>query len=392
MPNIKNIKVPGSKSLMARALILASIKKGKTTIKNSLLCEDSKNLMKALKMLGVKIEQKNNSEIVVEGKGRRLKAPIKTLNIGNSGTAIRFLIPLLAVQNFTSKITGDKQMQKRPQNDIITALKKAGVKINSNNGYPPLTIYGNSKSKPRKIPINGSISSQFISGLLMASPLLGNPKIEITGRRVSSPYIEMTKDIIKNFKRTYTIETDASSASYFFALGALGFDIKVLNISRKSLQADIKLLDYLEKMGCSIKEDREGIQVIRPQKLKPLGTVNLKDLPDSAMTLATLASITSGKSILKGLSNLRFKETNRIHALKTELSKIGAKVRELDDGLEITGTLDPKSAVIETYNDHRMAMCATILKSQNPRIKILNTACVKKTYPNFWKDFKKAIS
>lgn len=375
------IKVPASKSYMARALILASIRKGKTIIKNPLFCEDSKNLIKALKELGIRIEQKNNSQIVVHGLGKRLKAPEKILNIGNSGTAIRFLIPILTAQNFTSTITGNKQMQSRPMHDIIKALPV----IDSKNGYPPLTIHGNQNFKLKIIQINGGTSSQFISGLLMAKKLLGNPKIKITGPIVSKPYVDMTKNIIKNFRTPYVIETDASSASYFFALG----NVKVLNISRHSLQADIKMLKYLKKMGYEIKEDREGIQTTAPKNLKPLGKVNLSDLPDSAMTLATIACFAKGKSTLTGLSNLRFKETNRLHALKTELSKIGAKIKELQNGLEITGTTTPKPAIIETYNDHRMAMCAGILKKRIKGIKILNPSCVKKTYPTFWKDIKK---
>ncbi len=272
----------------------------------------------------------------------------------------------------------------------IEALKKIGIKITSKNGYPPLTIYGNPKIHPKEIQIKGNVSSQFISGLLMAAPLFDNPKIKIVGNIVSKPYIEITKDIIGKFDSPYTIETDASGASYFFALGALGFNIQVLNISRKSLQADIKMLDYLEKMDCTIKEDPEGIQVVGPKELKPLGKVNLKDLPDSAMTLATLACFANGKSTLIGLGNLRFKETNRLHALKTELSKIGAKVEELKDGLSIEGTSNPKPATIETYNDHRMAMCAGVLKSRIPEIKILNPSCIKKTYPNFWQQRQEA--
>ena len=378
------IKVPGSKSYMARALVLASIRKEKTVLKNPLLCEDSRNLIKALRALGVKIEQKNDSQMIVHGLGKRFQKPRKTLNIGNSGTAIRFLIPILATQNFTSRITGNKQMQSRPMHDIIKALPV----IESPNGCPPLTIHGNPNLKLKTIEINGFISSQFISGLLMAKKLLGNPRIKIIGKTVSKPYIEMTKDIIKNFRTPYTIETDASSASYFFALGS----VKVLNISQHSLQADIKMLKYLQKMGYEIKEDHEGISCIAPKNLKPLGKVNLRDLPDSAMTLATIACFANGKSTLTGLHNLRFKETNRLHALKTELSKIGATVIELEDGLEITGTPNPKPATIETYNDHRMAMCAAILKHRINGIKILNPSCVKKTYPNFWKDYKKATS
>jgi 3-phosphoshikimate 1-carboxyvinyltransferase len=381
---IKKIKVPASKSYMARALILASLRKGKTIIKNPLFCEDSNNLINALKNLGIKFEQKNNSQITVHGLGNQLKAPQKTLNIGNSGTAIRFLIPILATQNFTSTITGNKQMQSRPMHDIIKALPG----IESRNGCPPLTIHGNPNFKPKTIQINGSISSQFISGLLMAKKLFGNPKIKITGEIVSKPYIDMTKDIIKNFHTPYTIETDASSASYFFALGS----VKVLNINQKSLQADIKMLKYLKKMRYKIIEDREGIQTVKPKRLKPLGKVNLIALPDSAMTLATLACFAEGKSILTGLHNLKFKETNRLHALKTELSKIGATVRELPNGLEIIGAKRLKPTTIETYNDHRMAMCAAILKSRIPGIKIKNPSCVKKTYPNFWNDYSLATS
>lgn len=379
------IKVPSSKSYTNRALILAALRKGKTEIINPLDCDDTKHMIRALRKLGVKVEQKSSSKIVVTSKGSPFKNP-GTISVGNAGTAMRFLTPLLAAQPFTSKITGNKRMQERPMKDLIQALP---IKIEHNNFCPPLTIHGKSLNL-KKISIPAKISSQFVSALLLSAPLLGNPKIEIKGGAVSKPYIKMTKNIIKNFGPKYTIETDASSASYFFALGALGFNVKVANLSQKSLQADIQILKYLKKMGCRIKEDSKGIQIIGPKQLKPLGTVNLEELPDSAMTLATLCCFTEGRSTLKGLSTLRHKECNRLTALATELSKTGAQVRELKNGLQLQGTKKITPATIKTYNDHRMAMCAAVLKSRIPSLKIQNPGCVSKTYPNFWNDFKKA--
>ena len=227
---------------------------------------------------------------------------------------------------------------------------------------------------------------------MLSAPLFGDPEIILTGKTVSKPYIKMTENIIENFGDTYTVETDASSASYFFALGALGFDVKVMNLTRKSLQADIQALNYMEKMGCTVIEDEEGIQVIGPEELKPLGEVDLRELPDSAMTLATLCCFIPGDNILTGLHNLRYKETDRLAALAAELSKTGARVRDTEDSFEIKGTKDLHGATIETYDDHRMAMCAAVLKSRIPNIEILDPGCVSKTYPNFWEDYEKATS
>jgi len=388
----KEIKVPASKSYTNRALLLAALRNGKTTLLNPLDCDDSRYMISALRELGTKIEQKNDTTIVIHGSGGQFKKPSKPLDVGLAGTAMRFLTPVLATQPFTSILTGNKRMQERPMKDLIEALTSLGFKIESNNYRPPLTIHGNPSIKPQKIEISSDISSQYVSALMLAAPLLGNPKIVLTGETVSKPYIKMTKDIIKNFSETYTIETDASSASYFFALGALGFDVKVLNLTRKSLQADIQALDYMEQMGCTVIEDSEGIQVIGPQELKPLGEVDLTELPDSAMTLATLCCFAPGESTLTGLHNLRYKETNRLAALTKEFSKTGARIKDTDNSLEIMGTTALHEATIETYNDHRMAMCAAILKSHIPEIEILNPECVSKTYPTFWEDFDKTIS
>lgn len=386
------INVPSSKSYMNRALILAALREGETRLLNILDCDDSRHLINALRELGVIIEQKNSTEIVVQGSGGRLTKPSKTLDIGLAGTAMRFLTPILATQPFTSTITGNKRMQERPMKDLIESLTNLGFKIDHNNYCPPLIVHGNPSIKPQEIEISSEVSSQYISAIMLASPLLGNPKIIITGQTVSEPYIEMTKSMIEDFASPYTIETDASSASYFFALGALGFDIKVLNLTRKSLQADIRALDYMEQMGCEVIEDQEGIQVIGPKELKPLGAVNLKELPDSAMTLATLCCFADGQNILRGLHNLRYKETDRLAALSKELSKTGAKVQETEDGLIIHGRTDLHGATIETYDDHRMAMCAAVLKSRIPEIEIADPQCVSKTYKNFWEDFAKATS
>ncbi|MBU1019396.1 MAG: 3-phosphoshikimate 1-carboxyvinyltransferase [Patescibacteria group bacterium] len=384
------IKVPSSKSYTNRALILAALRKGKTVIKNPLDCDDTKYMIRALKKLGITVEQKNSSQITITSNGTPFKNP-GTINIGNAGTAMRFLTPLLALQPFTSTITGNLRMQERPMKDLIIGLEGVGFRIEHKNYCPPLKIHGDPTIKPKKITVKGSTSSQYISALLLSSPLLGNPEIKITDNLVSKPYIKMTRDIIKNFDSMYTVETDASSASYFFALGALGFNVKVANLTSKSLQADIQILKYLKKMGCKVKEDSQGIQVIGPKQLKPLGTVDLKELPDSAMTLSILCCFAKGRSTLKGLSNLRFKECDRLAALQIELSKTGARVKELNDGLQIYGIEKIKPSTIATYDDHRMAMCAALLKSQEPKTKIQNPGCVSKTYPNFWNDFETSL-
>lgn len=449
-----SLSVPGSKSFTNRALLIAALAKGTSTIRNALISDDTTYMYQALQKIGVNINLEGNTfevegtdgfrELELRAQNSELSEDIKTtieLYLGNAGTAVRFLTAAMSLAPFNSIITGNERMQERPINDLVDALKQLGAKIEyldlraqnselSNSkfkiknlkfsSYIPILIQGNSlQGGTCKIP--GTHSSQYFSALMIAGIYSPSPiTIEVIGDLVSKPYIDMTIDIIENFggkvinenykkfiisneqnfcAQNYEIEADAGSASYFFGIAAATeSDISVSNAKYDSLQGEIKFVDVLEKMGCicspMIRGARGvgagGIFVHGPRNLKPLGQINLNHMPDTAMTVAVLCCLAKGKSILRGLENLRIKETDRLKALATELTKVGAKVKELDDGLEIDG--DPENlhgAEIETYDDHRMAMCFAVLGTRIPGIVIKNPDCVKKTYPDFWSDLEK---
>lgn len=409
--NSTNMKlnVPGSKSITNRALICAALARssGKraSIIKNALFSDDTTRMIESLRALGVKILRRENS---LKVSGIKLHKPAKKLFCKNAGTAVRFLTAVLATQNFESVIDGDTRMRQRPQEDLIEALRQLGANIEAKRNCVPLKIKapgkslsgGSQKSFGGKCTLAGNVSSQFLSGLLIAAPLAQKDvEINILGDLVSKPYVDLTISVLEkfgirvarngyktfrikagqNFKPcVFEVEGDASSASYFWGISALtDSEINIKNVPQDSAQADILSKDLIEKM----RGEKSEIY------LKPLGKIDCKNLPDSAMTLAVLAACAKGKTELRGLSNLREKECDRLAALTCELKKIGCNVKELKDGLVITG--DPEKlhgAQIETYNDHRMAMCFGMLSVVLPGIKITNPGCVKKTYPNFWKD------
>lgn len=395
------ITVPGSKSITNRALLIAALAKGKSILRNVLKSDDTERMMNALRMLGVKIK-KSGSEIVIHG--GNLRKPRGKLFCGNSGTTLRFLTALLATQNFECVLTGDARMRERPIGDLVDALIQLGAEIKylRKKLFPPIKI--SSPINRNVCEISGKLSSQFLSGLLMAAPLADYTiTVYRRGDLVSKPYIDLTLKIMKTFgvrvekigykkfiiragqkyrARDFKIEGDASSASYFWGISALtGEKINVKNIPLNSAQADLQFLKILKKYPCFRKP-------LCTNGCKPASLdINCRDFPDSAMALAILCAFTKGKFRLSGLSNLRVKECDRLHALATELKRIGCRAQELHDGLKIYGNPEKlHGATIETYNDHRMAMCFGMAGFVLPGIKIKNSECVKKTYPDFWKD------
>lgn len=405
-------KVPTSKSYTNRALLLAALANGTTLIKNPLTSDDTIIMIEALKSLGVKITKPSANQIKITGTGGKLTKPSKAIYLGNAGTAVRFMTAALASQPFKTTITGDKRMQQRPLTDLISALTKLGSEITSkkDTGCPPITITG--PFVKNKTKVKGNISSQYLSALIMIAPYnTETTEITVTGSLTSQPYVKMTLDIIKtfgvtvkneNFKKfiikpqkyqgtTYQVEGDASSATYPLAIAAINENTCVIsNLTKHSKQADLAFLDLLKKMGCKTTKTEESISCTGPKQLKPLGTIDLNTLPDAAMTVAIVCAFAEGKSKLTGLANLRVKESDRLSALATELTKIGAKVKEGKDYIEIDGNpTNLRGNKIKTYNDHRIAMCFAVVGTKVPNIKILNEDCVNKTYPEFWKDLKK---
>lgn len=405
-----SIRVPGSKSLTNRALLLAALAEGTSTLHNVSEGDDTRVMQEALEALGVKIQKKDDGTLVVTHHGP-WKAPQKPLFLGNAGTAVRFLTAILSHQRFPCTIDGNARMRKRPLTDLIKGLKQLGAKIECPTDCPPLTLL-EGPLQGNHVKIQGENSSQYVSALLMLAPLLKEGlTIEIDGELSSKPYIDMTLDLMNKFciqkiecetyrqfkiphqkyqPITCTIESDASSASYFFGLAAItGQTLTVENLSLKTKQADIRILGALEAMDCMVKETPEGTQVKGPKTLQPLGKLDANAFPDGAMTLAVVSAFAYGETHLTGLHNLHIKESDRLHALTTELKKIGVDVAENDDGLKIRGKPSKlRPASIKTYNDHRIAMCFGMAKARLPKLTIQNPACVNKTYPNFWNDLK----
>lgn len=381
------LRVPGSKSISNRALLISALAKGKSTLINVLDSEDTRAMIRALSGLGVKIQKKGNRISIYGGKLVKSKNKIFC---NNSGTTLRFLSAVLASKDFESVLDGNKRMRERPVGDLVNALSKLGAKIQyvSKKNFPPLRIC--SPFTKNSCSVKGGISSQFLSGLLIAAPLTNRDiTIKVTGELVSKPYVDLTLDVMREFgveverngyktffikapkkykPRNFKIEGDASSASYFWGIASLaGEKIDIINVPEGSLQADTKF---------------------KAMSHAPF-VIDCSDFPDSAMTLAVFCAFLKGKFILTGLSNLRLKESDRLFALASELTKIGAKVKELKDGLIIHGAKKIKPAAIETYDDHRIAMCFGMAGVFIPELKIKNPSCVKKTYPGFWRDLAK---
>ncbi|MBI2135529.1 3-phosphoshikimate 1-carboxyvinyltransferase [Candidatus Woesearchaeota archaeon] len=444
--DITTISVPGSKSYTNRALLVAALAEGKSVIKNPLFSDDTKYMIDALKQLGVKIvitnkDNKNTKaakedSIIVYGSAGKLNSPKKQIFVGNAGTAMRFLTAASVLADGKVVLTGEQRMLERPIDDLVDALKQLGIKASAKKNCPPVTVYGNSTGKDNsgksntikrsfpggKCKINGEKSSQFLSALLMIAPFAEHDvEIDIVGELASKPFVDITIDVMhkfcveventnyKKFKvkagqwydaHDYVIEGDASNASYFFAIAAVtGKKIRVENINQKTVQGDVKFLNLLQEMGCEVKFGENYIEVSRNKnktgnknKLKAI-IVDMNSMPDVVQTLAVVALFAEGTTKITNVSNLRIKETDRLHAMATELRKLGADVNELEDGLEIKGCRGDlrrlHRAEINTYNDHRMAMCFAIAAFKVSGIRILNPCCVNKTFPEYWEKIKR---
>lgn len=403
--------VPGSKSYTNRALTIAALARGPSILRGALLSDDTQVAQAALAHLGVRITPQETT-LHVDGQEGRFTEPSQALYLGNSGTATRFFTAMLTLAGFPCTVTGNARMQERPIADLLEALQQLGADATSapGNGCPPVRI-GTRRLQGGTATISGAISSQFLSALLMVAPYARQDvTLTIRDTLVSVPYVDITLDIMRQFGvqvhheayrrftipgqqrylgRDYLIEGDASSATYFWGLAALlGQEMMVTNIPASSVQGDLRFLGVLERMGCQVSR-HPALVVSGPSQLRPLGEVDLNALPDAAMTVAVLAAFCPGVTRIRNVANLRVKETDRIHALTTELRRIGADVEELPDGLHIAG--DPArlhGADIATYDDHRMAMCFGMAGVRLPGIRIQDPACVSKTYPGFWDDLQ----
>ncbi|MEO8354625.1 MAG: 3-phosphoshikimate 1-carboxyvinyltransferase [Chloroflexota bacterium] len=405
-PLSASVRVPGSKSLTNRALLIAALASGITRLTNALFSDDSRYLATALRTLGFDVQlDETNREMTITGLGGKIPAKQAELFIGNAGTAARFLSAFLTLGSGEYILDGEPRMRERPIRDLVDALTQLGTKLETMNGYPPVKISacGLPGGKTR---IAGNISSQFLSALLMAAPYARSPiEVELVTDLNSKPYVDMTIAIMKDFgveiKRQgysyftitpasylpatrYQIESDASAASYFFAAPAIcGGTVRVENISRTSRQGDIAFLDVLKQMGCKVMEAKTFIEVTGTSSLQGVD-VDMLDIPDTAQTLAVIAPFASSPTRIRGIASARVKETDRVHATCTELARLGVRVEEHEDGMTIHPVEKMQPAAIQTYNDHRMAMSFALIGLRVPGLSIENPACVSKTFPGFF--------
>lgn len=412
------VRVPGSKSLTNRALLIASLANGTTHLTNALFSDDSRYFAKALQTLGFDVQlDEANHEMTVTGLGGKIPANKAELFIGNAGTAARFLSAFLTLGNGEYVLDGEPRMRERPIGDLVDSLTQLGATISplsqreraeGEGGVPicpPIKIIA-SGLPGGKTKIAGNISSQFLSALLMIAPYAQFPiEVELITDLNSKPYVDMTISVMKDFGieierydysqftispssflplTSYSIESDASAASYFFAAPAIcGGTVKVENISRKSVQGDIAFLDVLQEMGCTIQETDSCILVTGHSELHGID-VDMRDIPDTAQTLAVVAPFASSPTRIRGIASARVKETDRVHATCTELKRLGVQVEEHEDGMTIHPCQTFKPANVQTYNDHRMAMAFSLIGLRFDGVTIENPSCVSKTFPNYF--------
>ena len=402
------VKIPGSKSITHRALITAGLAEGQSRLESFLECEDTLYTLKALREMGIKIELSGDVAFVAGNNGIfRAFNEKKEIFLGNSGTSYRLLLSVAALGKGEYIFKGSPRMNSRPIGDLVKALKSLGVVTDclEREGFPPVSIKANG-IKGGSIRISGSISSQYISSLLLSAPYSRTPvEIEIEGPLVSRPYVDITLDVMKAFGlsvvqdgysffripsgncykcRDYTIDGDVSSASYFWGAAAITQGrITTDNIHHDTTrQGDIAFLDILGKMGCYIEREK-GFVVINGAPLSGVN-VDMGSMPDMVPTLAAIAIFARGKTNIYNVPHLRHKESDRIRDTATELRKVGAKVEELEDGLIIHGGQRLSGAEIDPHNDHRIAMSLAMVGLKVPGVKIRNEDCVNKSFPKFW--------
>jgi 3-phosphoshikimate 1-carboxyvinyltransferase len=414
------ITLPGSKSISNRTLLLAALADGVTEIRDLLASDDTSRMLEALGMLGVKLENFAENAWRVTGCSGNFSNKKAEIFLGNAGTAFRPLTAALALAGGDYTLSGVPRMHERPIGDLVDALRQIGANIEylENEGFPPLKISTANIDVSKPIKIRGDVSSQFLTALLMALPLTGKQAtIEVVGELISKPYVEITLNLMSRFgikvireewqriivfgnssyksPKEFYVEGDASSASYFLAAGAIAASesaITVQGVGHSSIQGDIRFVYELEKLGVDFSFGKNEIHISKPEhKIKGFD-LDCNHIPDAAMTLAILALFADGTTTLRNIASWRVKETDRIAAMATELRKVGAVVEEGADYIKITppAQLTP-NAVIDTYDDHRMAMCFSLVSLGGVPITINDPKCVNKTFPDYFAQFASIV-
>lgn len=422
------VRLPGSKSISNRVLLLAALAHGTTRLYDLLEADDTARMREALAALGVSLRPQPDGALEVVGCAGAFPVQSADLFLGNAGTAFRPLTAALAVMGGNYQLRGVARMHERPIGDLVEALRSWGAVIDylGEPGYPPLAI------SPRPplagaahTRVRGAVSSQFLTALLIAAPLLGTEAvIEVEGELISKPYVSMTLALMAHFGVTvhqegwhrftvpagssyrtpgvWYVEGDASSASYFLALGALGGGpVRVIGVGESSVQGDVAFADVLAQMGAEVRKGPNWIEAAAPAGLDPsqpvVGklralTFDATAIPDAAMTLAALALFADGTTHLTGIGSWRVKETDRIAAMAAELTKVGATVQSGPDWLTITPPCRWQAATIATYDDHRMAMALSLAAFGDIYVRILDPACVNKTFPTYWREYARVVT
>ncbi|HYS75043.1 MAG TPA: 3-phosphoshikimate 1-carboxyvinyltransferase [Burkholderiales bacterium] len=410
------VKMPGSKSISNRVLLLAALSEGETRVEDLLDSDDTRVMLEALARLGVRIERQSDDSAVVHGVGGSFPVKSAELRLGNAGTAFRPLAAALALAGGEYRLSGAPRMHERPIGDLVDALRRLGARIEYSGaeGFPPLVVHAGRIRAGDKVRVRGDVSSQYLSALLMALPITG-ARIEVEGELISKPYVEITLNLMRRFGveverdgwKTFTvpakryvgpgeirIEGDASSASYFLAAGAIsglsgGGPVRVEGVGRASIQGDVRFAEVLERMGAAISmgedwiESAAGAEARVRGKLKALDA-DLNHIPDAAMTAAVVALFAGGPSTIRNIASWRVKETDRIAAMATELRKLGAAVEEGGDSIRVTPPAALKPATIATYDDHRIAMSFSLAALGGIKVRINDPGCVGKTFPEYF--------
>jgi 3-phosphoshikimate 1-carboxyvinyltransferase len=414
------VHLPGSKSISNRTLLLAALADGETRVHDVLDSDDTRYMVDALRALGVEIRGESAHTLIVRGTGGAFPMRKADLFLGNAGTAFRPLTAVLAFAGGEYRLSGVARMSERPIGDLVDALRSIGGRIDypGTAGFPPLQISPGKIRIDAPVKINGSVSSQFVTGLLMALPMAGRAAaVEIEGELISTPYVEITLNMMRRFGVTVEregwrrfsvpagarykspgeihVEGDASSASYFLAAGAIsgltgGGPVRVEGVGQSSIQGDVRFAEVLERMGAHVSMGENWIEADAGDEARGRGKLraldaDLNHIPDAAMTAAVAALYADGPSTLRNIASWRVKETDRITAMATELRKLGATVEEGDDYLRIAppARLTP-GASIDTYDDHRMAMCFSLAALGGVPVRINDPGCVSKTFPTYF--------
>jgi len=408
------VVLPGSKSLSNRALLLAAMAQGTTRLTRVLVADDTRVMIDALTQLGIGVQAQGDT-VTVTGCAGQVPVRHAELFLGNAGTAMRSLAAMLAFSGGCYRLDGVARMRERPIGDLVEALNALGARVSylGQPGYPPLRIEPAGALIGAQVSLKANVSSQFLSGLLMAAPAIAPPEglvVCVAGDLISQPYVAMTVATLKRFGVTvdvdphahrfkvpraslsapgdYAVEGDASAASYFLALGALaGGPVRVMGAGKNSVQGDVRFADVLERMGAQVRWGEDWIECAQGAASLTGQVIDCTHIPDAAMTACIVALFAQGTTRLTGIGSWRVKETDRIAAMATELRKLGAQVQEGPDWIAVTpptaGQL--QSAHIDTYDDHRIAMCFALAAASGVPVHIRDPGCVAKTFPDFFK-------